>query len=261
MTFDQLVNEYGDTFTVSSSYSQVANDIISACADLIKSSLIANGKRFNFIGEVDESSVSNNLRIALLDGNVVSCAASITPLFQSENAVKNFIYDYNEQDFDDILVLSVRGLYSGNKNLYDELTSFSSISRPITVSDSKIVISPKKIKEKCVNYMEDFKIRIDGKKIVGESYEEDILLHGNQVLKTITEGNITYNIEKSGDLPSDENLREDMLLEIIESLDQQVSSGEVSRYEVMRYDNKTLVKTYFKELEEYNKEFSVNSII
>jgi hypothetical protein len=261
MTFDDLIDKYGETFSVSSSYSQVANDIVSACDDLIKRVLVAEGKKFKFIGELEFSSSIESLAVALRDANLVNCAASISPLFQSENAIKNFIYSYDNQDFENILVLSIRGLYNGDKNLYDELTSFSSSSRPITINDSKIVINPKMIKEKCVNHIESFKINVNGKKIVGESYEEDILLHGNQILRTEVEDNITYNIEKSGDLPADKEARENMILKIIEKLNQQVSLGEVSRYEVVKQNRKTLIKTYFKELEDYNVEFNVDTII
>ena len=264
MTFDKLIETYEESYIVTSSHSTVAENIILACEDLIARSLkTSNDKTFNFIGEIENSGAKENLKNALSSGNVVSACSTIDPIFTSKKSAKNFIYEHISEEFNNIIVLSSIGLFKGSKKLYDELASFNKegSKRPITSSGSNIIIRPKLIKEKCEDYIKSFKMSVNGKIIVGEYFEEDVLMHGNQVIGTATEGNITYNIEKSGDLPSDKHARDSILFTLIEGLDQRVDSGEVSKYEVIEGSGKTIIKTYFNELDDYNQELTVNSIL
>jgi hypothetical protein len=270
-TFESLSSEYGNNYPISSYYrgNKVAGELIEACQNLLSSNLKAGGKTFTFKGEHDFSASKNKLRTALwTDKSVVDIAAIISYLFQnSESTVEQLVYDVNENQFQNIIVLVALGTYDGNKNLYDRLTDFNQTSnkRPITISGGdrpEIILDFKRIEKRCEEFVKDFKINVQGKKIVGEEYEEEILLHGNQVMATETspEG-ITYNVEKSGDLPSDASAREEIMASRIQDLEDLVESGTIVKYNIEKFSNKTVVKTYFRLLEDYQKEFNVQSIL
>lgn len=263
MTFDNLINTYGDTYTVTGSYDSVATNIVSACQDLLSSNLKAGDKTFTFSGNHDFSGAVSGLSDKISSGDVIGVASAISYLFQNrKETIAELTYSVKESDFQGIIVLSVRGGYNGNKNLYDRLTDFTQIKRPISLSGSNIVFDFTKVKNRCEQYVESFKINVQGQRIVGEEYEEDVLLHGNQILATETspEG-ITYNVEKSGDLPSDEAARQEMMITRIEDLEDLVSTGSVKRYSIDELTDRTIVKIYFNKLEDYDKSFNVQSIL
>ena len=263
MTFDNLIDTYGNSYTVSQSYNTIASNIVSACEDLLSSNLKAGNKTFTFSGSHDFGDAISNLSDKLSDGDVVGVAGQIAYIFQNrKGTIEQLTYTVNPNDFENIIILSVRGGYDGNKNLYDRLTDFTQINRPITTSGSSIVLDFTRIRNRCQEYVEDFKINVQGQKIVGEEYEEEILLHGNQVMATETspEG-ITYSVEKSGDLPSDASAREEIMASRIQDLEDLVESGVIVKYNIEEFSNKTVVKTYFRLLEDYQKEFNVQSIL
>lgn len=263
MTFDNLISTYGDSYAVTESYNSIASGIISACEDLLSSDLKAGGKTFTFSGSHDFGDSIPALADKLSGNDVVGVASTLSYIFQSRKAtIEQLTYTTKESEFQDIIVLSALGGYDDDKSLYDELTSFNSINRPISTNGSVIILDFTRIRNKCQNYVKKFKINVQGKKIEGEEYEEDVLLHGNQVMATETspEG-ITYKVEKSGDLPSDAAAREEIMAERIQDLDAMVDSGEVVRYNVQEYSSKTVIKTYFKILSDYGKDFEVQSIL
>lgn len=263
MTFDNLISTFGNSYAVSGSYNTVASNIISACEDLLSSDLKAGGKTFTFSGSHDFGGSISSLSSKLSENNAVGVASAISYIFQSREAtIEQLTYTVKESEFQDIIILSALGGFDGEDSLYDELTSFTQINRPITSEGSNIILDFTRIRNKCQNYVKKFKINVQGKKIEGEEYEEDILLHGNQVMATETspEG-ITYNVEKSGDLPSDANAREEIMTERIQDLEDMVDSGEVVRYDIQEYSNKTVIKTYFKILSDYSDDFNVQSIL
>jgi len=263
MTFDNLIDIYGNSHTVSQSYNTVASNIISACEDLLSSNLKAGNKTFTFSGSHDFGDSISSLSDKLSNGDVVGVAAAIAYIFQNrEGTIEKLTYDANPNDFEDIIILSVRGGYDGNKNLYHRLTDFTQVNRPITTSGSSIVLDFTRIRNRCQEYVEDFKIDVQGQKIVGEEYEEEILLHGNQVMATETspEG-IPYNVEKSGDLPSDASAREEIMASRIQGLEEEVELGTIVKYNIEEFSNKTVIKTYFRLLEDYQEEFNVQSIL
>jgi hypothetical protein len=234
MTFDNLISTFGNSYAVSGSYNTVASNIISACEDLLSSDLKAGGKTFTFSGSHDFGGSISSLSSKLSENDVVGVASVISYIFQSREAtIEQLTYTVKESEFQDIIILSALGGFDGEDSLYE-----------------------------CQNYVKKFKINVQGKKIEGEEYEEDILLHGNQVMATETspEG-ITYNVEKSGDLPSDANAREEIMTERIQDLEDMVDSGEVVRYDIQEYSNKTVIKTYFKILSDYSDDFNVQSIL
>jgi hypothetical protein len=263
MTFDNLINTYGNSYAVTGSYNSIASKVISACEDLLSSDLKAGGKTFTFAGSHDFNESVSNLSSAFSTNDVVGVAATLSYIFSARQAtVEQLTYTTKESEFQDIIVLSALGGYDGNKKLYDELTAFNSINRPVTTNGSKIVLDFTRIRNRCQDYVKDFKINVQGKKIEGEEYEEDILMHGNQVMATETspEG-ITYKVEKSGDLPSDANAREEIMAERLQDLDAMVDSGEVVRYSIQEYSSRTVIKTYFKILSDYEKDFNVSNIL
>lgn len=263
MTFDNLIDIYGNSYTVSQSYNTVASNIISACEDLLSSNLKAGNKTFTFSGSHDFGDSISSLSDKLSNGDVVGVAAQIAYIFQNrKGTIEQLTYTVNSNDFENIIILSVRGGYDGNNNLYNRLTDFTQINRPITASGSSIVLDFTRIRNRCQEYVKDFKIDVQGQEIVGEEYEEEILLHGNQVMATeISPEGITYNVEKSGDLPSDASAREEIMTSRIQDLEDLVESGVIVKYNIEEFSNKTVVKTYFRKLEDYQKEFNVQSIL
>lgn len=265
MTFDNLVSQYGEAYVLDSDARKnvISERLILACQDLLSRNLKAGGKTFNFAGAHDFEDSIVKLYNKFDSNDVVGVAATLSHIFQArKETVEQLTYSVNPSQFQNIEVLSAIGTYKGNKNLYDRLTDFNSVSRPITTTGTYIKLNFKKIKNRCEDFIKDFEINVQGKRVVGEEFEEDILMHGNQVLATETspEG-ITYKVEKSGDLPSDQFLREEIMSDRIYELDDMVSSGEVIKYEINSFSNRTIIKTYFKVLEDYENTFNVGEIL
>jgi len=270
-TFASLSSGYGNNYPISSYYrgNKVAGELIEACQNLLSSNLKAGGKTFTFKGEHDFSASKNKLRTALwTDKSVVDVAAIISYLFQnSESTVEQLVYDVNENQFQNIMVLSVIGTYDGNKNLYDRLTDFNEVpnKRPITRSGGdrpEIILDFKRIEKRCEEFITDFKVNVQGKKIVGQEYEEEKLYHGNQVMATETsEDGVTYNVEKSGDLPGDVETRKEILAQRRQDFDALIESGDIVKYTIDEYSQRTIIKTYFNVLEDYEKDFNVQTIL
>lgn len=269
MTFDYLINQYGQEYTLSSvDRRQVISErLIDACQDLLSRDLKAGGKTFKFTGQHDFSEFKPKLKSHFEDKDVIGAASELNYIFSSrEKTIEQLTYDVIPEEFEGTIINRAVALFDGNKSLYEELTSFGlpTFSRSIYNSgdDNQITLNFEKIADKCRNYVKDFKINVFGKKVVGEEVVEEVLLHGNQILATETSPDgIIYNIEKSGDLPSDATVREEIMADRIQDLEDLVSSGEIIRYEIEELNNKTVVKTYFRILEDYEETFSVSNIL
>jgi hypothetical protein len=269
MTFDYLIDQYGTSYELNSAdRRQVISDrLIDACQDLLSRDLKAGGKTFRFTGEHDFSGFKPKLKNHFGGKDVEGTAAELNYIFMGrEKTIEQLTYEVIPEEFEGIIIHKVVALFKeGGKSLYEELTSGSiTTNRPIykLSANSQVTLNFEKVAKKCQNHIENFEINVFGKKIVGEEFEEDVLLHGNQVLATETspEG-VTYNVEKSGDLPSDAAAREDIMTERIQDLEDLVSSGEIIGYEIEEFSNRTVVKTRFRILEDYEKTFNVSNIL
>lgn len=268
MTFDYLIDQYGSNYVLSSAdRRQVISDrLIDACQDLLSRDLKAGGKTFKFTGEHDLSAFKPKLKNHFGEKDAAASASELNYIFAGrEKTIEQLTYDVIPEEFEGIIIEKVIALFDGNKSLYEELTSgYINTDKPIfkLSPDSQVTLNFEKIAKKCQNHVKDFKINVFGKEIVGEEFEEDVLLHGNQVLATETspEG-ITYNVEKSGDLPSDAAAREEIMADRIQDLDEKVTEGVIVRYEIEEFNDRTVVKTYFRVLEDYEKTFDVSNIL
>jgi len=272
MTLEQLTNQYGESYVLySGDRRQVISErLIDACQDLLSRDLKSgNGKIFKFTGEHDFSEFKEKLRSHFGSKDAEMSAAELNFIFSGrKKTIEQLTYDVIPDQFENIVIEKVIAGYDNeNRTLYEMLLGLSNTNpnkRPIRNSggNNQVTFNFERLETRCKQYVEDFSVYVYGKKIVGEEYEEDILLHGNQVMATETspEG-ITYTVEKSGDLPSDENAREEMLAERIQELDEMIESGEVARYEIEGFSNKTIIKTYFKVLEDYEGKFNIDTIL
>ena len=220
-----------------------------------------------FKGEHDFSGFKPKLKNHFGEKDAAASAAELNYIFMGrEKTIEQLEYDVIPEEFEDIIIHKVVALFKdGGKSLYEELTSgYINTDKPIYKlnPDSQVTLNFEKIAKKCQNHIENFEINVFGKEIVGEEFEEDVLLHGNQVLATETspEG-ITYNVEKSGDLPSDAAAREEIMADRIQDLDEKVTKGAIVRYEIEEFNDRTVVKTYFRILEDYEKTFNVSNIL
>lgn len=271
MTLEQLTNQYGESYVLSSGDRRrvISERLIDACQDLLSRDLKADGKTFKFVGDHDFSEFKEKLRSHFGSKDAEMSAAELNFIFSGrKKTIEQLTYDVIPEQFDNIVIEKVIAGYSNeSRRLYEMLLGLSNSNpakRPIrnSGSDNQVTFNFERLEKRCKQYVKDFVVYVYGKKITGEEYEEDILLHGNQVMATETspEG-ITYTVEKSGDLPSDENAREEMLAERIQELDEMVESGEVARYEIEEFSNKTIIKTYFKVFEDYEAKFNVDTIL
>ena len=269
MTFDYLIDQYGTSYVLDSADRRriISERLIDACQDLLSRDLKAGGKTFKFAGQHDFSEFKPKLKNHFGGKDVVATSSELAYIFQGrDKTVEQLTYEVIPEEFEGIIIEKVIAISTSNKSLYNELTSFGlpTFSRPIYNSgnDNQVTLDFEKIANKCRDLVKDFEINVFGKKVVGEEVEEEVLLHGNQVLATETspEG-ITYNVEKSGDLPSDATAREEIMADRIQDLDDLVTDGVIIRYEIEEFNDRTVVKTYFRVLEDYDKTFNVSNIL
>ena len=269
MTLEQLTNQYSENYVLNSDDRRrvISERLIDACQDLLSRDLKAGGKTFKFAGEHDFSEFKEKLRGHFENNDAENSAYELNFIFSGrKKTIEQLVYDVTPGQFDDnIIVEKVIAGFNGSRPLYERLLEHTDpTKRPIRKSGSnnQITFNFERLENRCKLHITDSVIYVYGKKIVGEEYEEEILLHGNQVMATETspEG-ITYNVEKSGDLPSDASAREEIMTSRIQDLDDLVESGTIVKYNIEEFSNRTVIKTYFRLLEDYQEEFNVQSIL
>lgn len=266
--FQYLIDNYGERYTVPKD-SAVQDEVAGLLSQAVRKQAISNLELKNgdiaiYVGPEPDygMALKSKIKSSLQNVDVDGIVGAIAYRFQNELEVRKFKYDL---DIPDVDILSCIGTFSGEYTLYDRLAKYTygRNQRPITKNSGggKIILDFYKIRAEIQKYMKDFTVNVEGKKLIGTEYDEDILLHGNQIISTQTsEQGITYNIEKSGDLPSDPDQRRFMLDSIITDMDIKIISGEIQDYSIDEYSNKTIIRLYFKVLEDYSEKFEVSSL-
>lgn len=263
--FDDLRNEYGDRYTVNQDdRDKFAGYLTQAVKKMIKADLKLNNGMTAFYAGDDLNETSSPLKRKIKESikNVepFKIAEHINFYFHDPTAIqKIFKYEMNIQNVE---ILSCIGTATTEDKVYDLLTEGDRNDRAISnnSSGSKIILDFKKIQRTLRQRLKSFEINVEGKKDIGLDVDVDELMHGNQVIETRTENGITYNIEKSGDLPEDNESRKQMIDDMIIDLEDKKTSGDIVDYSVNEMQKKTIVKVKFKKLEDYSKVFTVSSL-
>jgi len=272
--FYYLIEEYGEEHILNEDEHEEIADLLSqAVLKFVMADLKLKNHNFNAMwsGEtIETEGLKNKIKKSMDELKPFDIASHINYFFSSEFAMKNY-YTYSV-NVPGVNILYQKGTSKDGQDtsIYRRLTdvqsymSFSGFElvRPIgrDYTRTRIRLYYKLIRDEIKQFMKRVKVTVQGQKEVGLIEDVDILVHGNVVMETLTENGITFDVEKSGDLPKDINERKTMIDNMIVDLEKLKQDGDIVDYTINEGSSKTIIKTFSKKLEDFNKEYSVEDI-
>lgn len=269
--FQYLIDEYGEVHTVKEDdIDRVAGLVSQAVRKLVMADLNLKNQDFKatWAGDyIEGGGLKRKIKESMEAVKPMEIAGHINYYFASEYAIKNY-YNYTV-DIEDVNVLYCKGMPKDTKSVYTRLitptlstSGLSFFSKPIdkNFGGGKIVFEYKKMRDEIQRFMKKVEVQVEGQKEVGTEEDVDVLLHGNQVMETLTENGITFNVEKSGDLPKDRSERKTMIDNMKSDLDGLKSDESIVNYSINEQANKTVVKIVSKKLEKFSKKYYTQSL-
>jgi len=254
--FYYLIQTYGEEYSVPpDDIDSIAGELSQAVRKLVMADLKLSG--FDNIiywdsEEIGGSELKRKIKDSIKNKKPDEIRGHINYLFSSNYAFENY-YKYRIE-IEDVDILLCKGTPKSVKSVYDMLEGYIGLN---TIG-TRIKFNFFKMQQQLQKFMKTIDISVEGKKDIGVDIDVDELLHGNQVIETLTENGITFNIEKSGDLPSDPNERKIIIDSMREDLNKLKNDGVIINYEINEFANKTNIKTYSKKLQDFSKVYDVN---
>ena len=267
--FYYLIQTYGEQHILKKEeHDEIAGLLSQAVRKLVMADLNLKNQDFKamWIGDyIEGGPLKSKIKESMDNLKTDDIAGHINYLFSSEYAIKNY-YTYSV-NVPGVNILYQKGAPKDENKVYDRLTRSRVVFTPTYEFVKPIDTNPgrtrirlfyKEIEKEIKQFMKKVTINVEGKKEVGLEEDKDIVLHGNQVMETVTENGITYNIEKSGDLPNDPDERKIMIDNMRSDLESLKSDGSIVNYTIDEYNQRTVVKIFSKKLQDFSKEYEVD---
>jgi len=267
--FDDLIEEYGEVhFLKEEEHDEIAGLLSQAVRKYVMADLKLDGQDFNamWAGDyIEGGPLKAKIKESMDALKPIDIIGHINYYFNSEYAIKNY-YAYSV-DVPGVNVLYEKGTLKSDKNIYNRLrtprlifTTTYEFIEPIDLNayGTRIVLLYKEIKKEIEAFMKEVKLSVEGQKEVGLEEDKDVLLHGNQVMETLTENGVTFDVEKSGDLPKDPDERKTMIDNMRSDLESLKSDESIVNYTINEYNQRTVVKIFSKKLQDFSEEYSVD---